>query len=169
MKKIIKEKESDLKIETRKRLAKLKKEFSKDLSVKVFENTEEYDQMIAQVGIPVTALCEHHEVSFEGTVHIAYIPNQWLVGLSKLARIAEKHMNPTVRTIQEKATHRIMKDLIKALAPKGAMVVVKARHSCIGYRGVKKPSLTITSAVHGAFAHDMGVKQEFLSLVNNSH
>ena len=152
--------------ETAKRVARMKKEFGGKLEVKVFENTEGYDQVIAQVGIPVTALCEHHLVAFFGTVSIAYVPGNWLIGLSKLARIAEKHLNPTVKTIQEKATHRIMKDLVAALDPVGAMVVVKAEHNCIAFRGVKKPSTTITSAVYGVFAEKENlVRQEFLALI----
>jgi len=162
--KIVFEKPSDLKKETRKRIKKMNRQFKKKPIIKLFENKEGYDQIIAQIGIPFSALCEHHHVSFEGEVSIAYIPDKYLTGLSKLARIVEYYLNPTVKTIQEKATKQILHCLIKTLKPKGAMVVIKARHGCIWYRGVKKPSWTITSAVYGIFENSV-VKQEFLSLI----
>lgn len=153
---------------TQKRILKMKQEFSKPPQLKLFENTEGYDQMIAQVGIPITALCEHHEVQFYGKVYIAYVPKNWLIGLSKLARVTEYFLNPTIKTIQERATHQILKYLEKHLKPSGIMVVIKATHGCISYRGIKKPSLTITSAVSGSFAEPQrGLKIEFLNLINN--
>jgi GTP cyclohydrolase I len=168
--KVIKEQNKNLSKNTAKRVQLMKKIFSKMPKIKVFENTHNYDQMIVQVGIPVLALCEHHECSFEGVVHIAYLPEYWLVGLSKLARVAEYHLNPTVKTIQEKATANILKNLKDCLHPKGLMVVVEARHSCIAYRGVKKPSLTITSAVDGIFAEQGNdAKYEFLSFINRNN
>ena len=161
------EKKEHLKRETKKRVAKMKNEFARLPTMKLFKN-EGYDQIIAQVGIPVTALCEHHEVAFNGECHIAYIPDQYLIGLSKLARTAEYYLNPTVKTIQEAATHQILHHLKKYLKPKGVMVVVKATHACISYRGVKKPSITITSAVDGFFADPLkGARNEFLQLINN--
>ncbi len=165
--KIKKELQKDLRKATARRIARMKQEFNKKFNLTVFENESGYDQMIAQVGIPVSAVCEHHEVAFSGHVNIAYICDKWLVGLSKLARIAEKHFNPTVKTLQERGTHNIMKELVKLLKPKGVMVVVKAQHNCITYRGVKKPSTTITSAVHGAFAEQgSDARKEFLTLLN---
>lgn len=170
MNKIIKEEEKDLSKNTQKRVEKMKLFFAQEPKVKVFRNTENYDQIIAQVGVPFLALCEHHECSFEGVMHIAYIPNGWLTGLSKLARIMEFYLNPTVKTIQEKATHKILNHLKTALKPRGIMVVLEARHSCIAYRGVKKPSLTITSAVDGIFAEQGNdAKYEFLSFINRSN
>jgi len=163
--KIVVEKKKDLKKNTQKRKKAMVKEFQKELRIKLFENKEKYDQMIAQVKIPFFALCEHHEISFEGEASVAYIPDKWLTGLSKLARIVEYFLNPTVKTIQERATHQILNCLIKALNPKGVMVVIKARHSCICYRGVKKPSLTITSAIYGTFKDNPSTKQEFLNLI----
>ncbi len=158
----------DLEEETRKRVEKMKLEFSEEPQLKVFENTEGYDQLIAQVGIPVSAVCEHHKVAFWGEVHIAYIPESHLIGLSKLARVAEFYFNPTVETLQERGTQQIMYHLLNALNPKGIMVVVKAQHNCVVYRGVKKPSMTITSAVKGVFSDPTtGARAEFLSLVNN--
>jgi GTP cyclohydrolase I len=165
--KIVIEKSKDLEKETKKRLRALKKEFDKELVIKLFENKEKYDQIIAQVGIPFVALCEHHWVPFEGEVAIAYIPGKYLIGLSKLARIVEYYLNPTIKTTQEKATHQIL-NALKKIKPKGVMVVIKAKHSCICYRGVKKPSLTITSAVYGVFRNPpkgLNPREEFLKLL----
>ncbi len=82
----------------------------------------------------------------------------------------EYHLNPTVKTIQEKATHKILNHLKEALKPRGLMVVLEAKHSCIAYRGVKKPSLTITSAVDGIFAEQGNdAKYEFLNFINRNN
>lgn len=166
MKTII-ENDKDLSKSTKKRKEAMVREFQKKLRIKLFENKEGYDQIIAQVGIPFLALCEHHEISFEGEVSVAYIPDKWLTGLSKLARTVEYFLNPTIKTIQERATHQILNCLVKALNPKGVMVIIKARHSCICYRGIKKPSLTITSAVYGIFKDNPATRQEFLNLIRN--
>lgn len=159
------EKNCDLSEETKKRVQRMKDEFSCEPDLKVFENTEQYDQMIAQVNIPFASKCEHHEVNFVGEAHIVYIPGDYLVGLSKLGRVVEYYLNPSRATIQEKATQQIMRFLEKELKPRALMVVVEASHFCIGYRGVKKPSLTITSAVSGLFKSDYSLKQEFLQLL----
>jgi GTP cyclohydrolase I len=156
------EKPQDLKKETKKRLKNLKKEFSKELVIRLFPNTCKYNQIIAQTNIPFVALCEHHHVPFEGEVSIAYIPGKYLIGLSKLGRIVEYFLNPTVKTTQEKATHQIL-EVLKKIKPKGAMVVIKAKHSCICYRGVKKPSWTKTSAIYKAF-EDYATRMEALKL-----
>jgi GTP cyclohydrolase I len=161
---VVVEKSKDLEKETRRRLRNLKKEFSKEPILRLFQNEKGYDQIIAQIGIPFVALCEHHWVSFEGEVSIGYIPGKYLIGLSKLGRIVEYYLNPTVKTTQEKATHQIMETL-KKIKPKGAMVVIKAKHGCICYRGVKKPSWTVTSAVYGSFRKNLSTRQEFLSLL----
>lgn len=164
---IKKELPHELKQSTAHRVKKMQAEFARPPILKVFKN-EGYDQIIGQVSIPITALCEHHEVAFSGEVHIGYIPDEWLVGLSKLARVAEYYLNPVRKTLQERATHQILNHLKKHLKPRGIMVVIKATHTCITYRGVKKPSLTITSAVDGFFADPTkGARQEFLQLVNH--
>lgn len=160
-----KELEKDLKVETKKRLSRMKEEFSEELELKSFENTEKYDQIIIQTGIPFIAHCEHHHLSFTGFAHVGYIPGSWVLGLSKLGRIVEKFLNPTIYTIQEKATQQIMNYLRKELNPRGIMVVLEAEHSCISFRGVKKPSLTITSAIHGLFETNFYAKMEFLELI----
>lgn len=163
---IKKETQAQLCEETAKRVAKMQKEFSIPPKLKVFENTEKYSQLIAQVGVPVSALCEHHEVAFSGDVSIGYVPNDSLVGLSKLARVSEHFLNPTVKTVQEKATQQIINYLEKSLKPLGIMVIVRARHNCVTYRGVKKAGVTVTSAVSGLFKEDLGLRQEFLQIVH---
>ena len=162
---------SDLKKETKKRVAKLAKEFPKEPpDIKVFQNKNGYNGIVAQVGIPVAAVCEHHEVGIHGEVDIAYIPGEWVVGLSKLARVAIHYMNVTRKITQEDATVDIVKFLEKTLKPKGLMVIVRAKHDCITYRGIKAPSLTITSEVRGVFEDpEKGARQEFLQLVGNHH
>lgn len=162
------EKPEELKVATERRVAKMKKEFAKKPTLKAFVNREGYKGIIAQVAIPFMALCEHHKCSFEGMANIAYIPKQYLIGLSKLARVAEYYLNPTVKTLQERATISILKHLQVTLEAAGLMVVIKARHSCVAYRGVKKPSVTITSEVSGIFSTDVGARAEFLSLINNN-
>ncbi len=165
---VIKEKDSDLQKNTEKRIAKMIKEFSKVPKIKLFPNTYKYDGILAQVGIPVSALCEHHGVAFQGYCHVAYIPGKYVTGLSKIARVVEHYLNPTVRTVQEKATAQIIKHLEESLQDnKGIMVLIEATHNCISYRGVKKPSLTITSMVRGTFAEQGNdAKPEFLGRIN---
>jgi len=162
------EKQQDLKKETKKRIARAKKEFDHEPDMKEFENTEGYHGIVAQVGIKCTGKCEHHHLEFKGDVSIAYVPGDTLVGLSKMARVAEYYMNPLLPSLQERITQQILNHLVKTLNPRGVMVVVKARHGCIADRGVKKDSLTITSSVQGIFETDNGARNEFLQLVNSN-
>ena len=104
------------------------------------------------MNIEFSAKCEHHEIEFRGIAHIAYVAKDWLMGISKLARIVDNCLNPTICTLQERATQQIMNKLKEALEPVGIMVVVKAKHGCVGYRGVKKLSAVMgTQAVDGCF------------------
>jgi len=166
---IIKEVDEELDQNTEKRVHKMLSEFSDVPIVKLFPNTYKYDGIISQVKIPISAVCEHHEVAFQGFIHIAYIPGQWVTGLSKLARVAEYYLNPTVKTVQEKANSQIINHLNAVLEDnQGIMVVIEATHNCISFRGVKKPSVTITSMVTGVFAEKGNdAKSEFLSLINS--
>jgi len=157
------EKEQDFRANNIRRRDKMIGEFSKKPVLTLFKN-KGYDQIIAQVGIPFSAICEHHLVSFEGEASIGYIPGRYLIGLSKIGRVVEYYLNPIKVTTQEKATQQIMNTL-KRVKPQGIMVVVKARHTCICYRGIKKPSLTITSAVYGTFREDFSARNEFLQLI----
>ena len=160
------EKEEELKAETEKRVCKMKQEFAEEPRIKVFQNSQEYDQIVAQVGIPYMSLCEHHEVAFSGEVSVGYIPDQTIIGLSKIGRIVEYFLNPTLPTLQEKATKQIIDYLENVLEPKGLIVVVTGVHGCIAYRGIKKPSTTITSAVKGVMREEKSAREEFLLLTN---
>lgn len=167
MKDII-ERESPEQLEeaTKGRVERMKAEFATSPKLRVFKNEEGYDQIIAQISVPVTAFCEHHRVGMHGDVSIAYIPGEFILGLSKLARVAEFFFNPTRYTLQERGTQQIINHLHDALEPRGLMVITRMSHDCMKYRGVKKDSITITSAVKGVFATDLGARAEFLQLVN---
>jgi GTP cyclohydrolase I len=128
-----------------------------------FPNTENYSQMVSVIDVPFFSLCAHHFLPFFGSAHVAYIPGDRIVGLSKLARLVDFYARRP--QIQERMTEQIVACLNKRLDPKGAMVVVQARHFCMEMRGVSKPGvLTTTSALSGAFEEDR-VRQEFLSLL----
>lgn len=161
---MIYEKDEDLTKETNNRIRKMKREFSKPLKLKVFNNTENYSQMVIVKDIEFMALCEHHKVAFMGKASIGYIPDKHLIGISKLARVVEYFFNPTIMTIQEKGTEQIKNLLEENLKPKGVMVVVEAVHGCMAYRGVKKSAKTITSSFSGVFS-DSKPREEFLNLI----
>lgn len=128
-----------------------------------FPNTEQYSQMVSVVDVPFFSLCSHHFLPFFGSAHVAYIPGDQIVGLSKLVRLVDFYARRP--QLQERMTEQILTCLNKRLAPKGAMVVLQARHFCMEMRGVSKPGvLTTTSALSGAFEEDR-VRQEFLSLL----
>jgi GTP cyclohydrolase I len=163
---IKKELQQDLEIETAKRIEKLDKEMEalEDFKLTMFENTEKYDQIIMMKNIKAVAKCEHHHCEFTMKVHAGYIPQEWLIGASKFNRTVRKHAHLNKKTLQERVTKEILNDLM-SISPKGAMVVVEGRHSCIAYRGVRDDSVMITSAVGGVFANDPGAKAEFMSLL----
>lgn len=123
-----------------------------------------HEEMIIVRDIPFTSLCEHHLLPFSGKAHIAYIPRQGrITGLSKLARCVEGYARRL--QVQERMTSQIADALMESLEPLGALVVLEAEHSCMTARGVRKPgSLTVTSAVRGAFANSAETREEALSL-----
>lgn len=128
-----------------------------------FPNTEHYSQIVSVIDVPFYSLCAHHFLPFFGSAHVAYIPSDRIVGLSKLARLVEFYARRP--QVQERMTEQIVACLNDRLAPTGAMVVLQARHLCMEMRGVSKPGvLTTTSALSGAFEEDR-VRQEFLSLL----
>ncbi len=126
----------------------------------------DFDEMIMVKDIPLTALCEHHMLPFNGRAHVAYIPNKdgRITGLSKIARVVDilaKRLQ-----VQERLTTQIADVVDDALAPRGVFVVIEAEHLCMTMRGVKKPgSLTVTSAVRGLFRSDERTRQEAISLI----
>lgn len=130
---------------------------------KSFPNSEGYSQMVSVLDVPFFSLCAHHFLPFFGSAHVAYVPGDQIVGLSKLARLVDFYARRP--QIQERMTEQIVTCLNKRLAPKGAMVVLQARHFCMEMRGVSKPGvLTTTSALSGTFEEER-VRQEFLSLI----
>jgi GTP cyclohydrolase I len=122
-----------------------------------------YDQIIICKDIEFYSTCEHHMIPFMGKVHIGYIPDNRVVGLSKLARLAEVFARRL--QIQEKMTEQIKDAMVEVLKPKGVMVVVEAKHLCMCGRGVGKQNSTmITSSIYGMFMQDEA-RSEFMRLV----
>jgi GTP cyclohydrolase I len=123
-----------------------------------------YDEMIISKDIQYYTFCEHHLLPFFGTIHIGYIPNGRIVGLSKLARTVE-YYSKRLNT-QEYLTNNIAEFLNEGLKPKGIGVIVTGRHLCQEMRGIKKRGEMITSALKGIFLEKQKVKQEFFNLTN---
>ncbi|HEX5367930.1 MAG TPA: GTP cyclohydrolase I FolE [Dehalococcoidia bacterium] len=124
----------------------------------------EYDEMVVVRDIEVYSLCEHHLLPFYGRVHIAYLPSEKIVGLSKLARLAEVYARRL--QVQERLTTEIATAIDEILEPKGVGVVMEARHLCMMMRGIEKQeSLAVTSCMLGRFRTDARTRGEFLSLI----
>jgi GTP cyclohydrolase I len=157
-------------VETPERVAKMYLEMFSGLSegaepkVTFFPNDERYASMVMEKDIPFYSMCSHHFVPFYGHAHLAYIPNDKIVGLSKMPRILEFYARRP--QLQERLTEQIAGFLEDKLSPQGVMVVIEARHLCVEMRGVKKPgALTVTSAIRGIF-YNKSVREEFLDLLN---
>jgi GTP cyclohydrolase IA len=128
-----------------------------------FPNEEHYTSMVMEKEIPFYSMCAHHFVPFYGHGHIAYIPNDKIVGLSKLPRLLEFFARRP--QVQERLTEQVAGVLEEELKPQGVMVVIEARHLCVEMRGVKKPgAVTVTSALRGIFLQK-AVREEFLDLL----
>ena len=123
-----------------------------------------YDEMVIVKDIELFSLCEHHLLPFFGKCHVAYIPDQKVVGLSKIPRLVD--MFARRLQIQERLTTQIAQTLMEKIRPQGVGVVIEARHLCMMMRGVEKQhSQAVTSAMLGCFREQLQTREEFLSLV----
>ena len=126
--------------------------------------SESYSQMVLVKDIELYSLCEHHMLPFFGKAHIAYIPNGYIVGLSKIPRIVDVFSRRL--QVQERLTDEIKDCIQKTLNPKGVAVVIEAQHLCMQMRGVQKQhSLTTTSAFSGIFMSNEKTRAEFMNLI----
>jgi GTP cyclohydrolase IA len=125
----------------------------------------DYDEMVIVKDVEMFSLCEHHMLPFFGKVHVAYIPNGKVVGLSKIARLVEVFARRL--QVQERMTRQIADAIQDAIAPQGVGVVIEARHLCMMMRGIEKQnSSTVTSAMVGCF-QKKETRSEFLSLARS--
>ncbi len=125
--------------------------------------SEPYNQMVIVKDINFYSLCEHHMLPFYGKVHVAYIPNGYITGLSKIARVVDIYSHRL--QVQERMTLQIKEAIQEALNPMGVMVVVEAKHMCMQMRGIEKEnSITTTSDFTGAF-QQAKTREEFLKLI----
>lgn len=126
---------------------------------------EEYKQMVLVKDIEIFSVCEHHMLPFVGKAHVAYIPNGYITGLSKIARVVECFARRL--QVQERLTLQIRDSIQEALNPVGVAVVIEASHMCMQMRGIEKQgSATTTSAFTGIFLSDPRTREEFMSLIS---
>lgn len=128
-----------------------------------FPNEEGYDELVIARNIPFHSLCEHHLLPFHGVAHVAYLPGERILGLSKLARVVD--LFAAGLQVQERLTRQVSSWLQEHLEPRGVGVVLEAEHLCMSLRGVSKPGVTtVTSALHGLVRTDPRTRDEFLAL-----
>tara|TARA_Y100000590_G_scaffold283493_1_gene318912 strand:- start:1882 stop:2493 length:612 start_codon:yes stop_codon:yes gene_type:complete len=157
---------------TPKRVVKAFKEYFKGYTQnaeqylsKTFTEVEGYDDMVIEKNITIHSHCEHHMAPISGVAHVAYIPSNKVVGLSKLARVVEVFSN-RLQT-QERLTMQIAKSIMEVLKPRGVAVTIDAEHHCMTNRGVKKENTTtVTNYFLGAFKDDLGFQNRYLRYIN---
>jgi GTP cyclohydrolase I len=162
-------------LETPKRVVNAYKEFfsgydskPEQILSKTFDEVEGYDEMVIVRDITIESHCEHHMVPFIGIAHIGYIPDKRIVGISKLARIADVFAK-RLQT-QEIMTAQIADTINEVLKPKGVAVVIDAQHQCMTTRGTHKTeSSTITSRMLGLFRTNSNTRSEFMNLINSAN
>jgi len=133
---------------------------------RTFEEVEGYDEMVVLRDIRLESYCEHHLAPILGKIHIGYMPDTRVVGISKLARVADAYAKRL--QIQEKLTAQIANCINEVLQPKGVAVVIEAEHQCMTTRGVHKHGVSmVTSTMLGAFRQGSDTRREFLSFIGN--
>jgi GTP cyclohydrolase I len=161
--------DSDHLRETPRRVAKAYAELltPRPFNATTFPNDEGYDELVLVRDIPFRSLCMHHMLPFQGSAHVAYLPGERIVGLSKLGRVVDMFAHDL--QVQERLTTQVADWLEQVLEPRGVGVIVEAEHLCMSMRGVQKPgSRTVTSALRGLIKDDARTRQEFLSLIRNT-
>ena len=161
-------------LETPKRVVKAVKEYFKGYKEdpiqvldKTFGDVDGYDDMVIQKNISVQSHCEHHMAPIIGKAHVAYIPNERVVGLSKLARVVEV-FSKRLQT-QERLTMQIANTLMQSLDAKGVAVTIDSTHQCMTMRGIKKEqATTVTNYYLGQFKEDLSYQNRYLRLISNS-
>jgi len=134
---------------------------------RTFEEVEGYDEIVALRDIRVESHCEHHMVPIIGKVHVGYLPDKRVVGISKLARLVDAYAHRL--QIQEKLTAQIANTLQEVLQPRGVAVVIEAAHQCMTTRGVHKSDVTmVTSRMLGAFRDNGETRREFLTMIGRT-
>lgn len=135
---------------------------------KRFRDHGDYNGMVVLKDVPVASQCEHHMVPFVGYAHVAYLPGEWVLGLSKIPRLVDAYARRL--QIQERLTQQVHDALVKYLEPRGVMVVIEAEHLCMTLRGVQAPGTkTMTSSVSGLFRDPNEYsREEFFRLLNGS-
>ncbi|MDA9562720.1 GTP cyclohydrolase I FolE [Candidatus Pelagibacter bacterium] len=159
-------------LETPKRVTKAFKEYfagytedANKILEKTFGDVEGYDDMVVEKNISVTSHCEHHMAPIVGTAHVAYIPKERVVGLSKLARVVEV-FSKRLQT-QERLTMQIAQSLMSALDAKGVAVTIDAAHQCMTMRGIKKENATtVTNYFLGQFKEDLSIQNRYLRFIS---
>ena len=133
---------------------------------RTFEEVEGYDEIVFLRDIRFESHCEHHMAPIIGRAHVAYLPHQRVVGISKLARLIDVYAKRL--QIQEKMTSQIANTINEILQPKGTAVVIEASHQCMTTRGVHKAGVSmVTSTMLGAFREEASTRREFLSMIGN--